>query len=253
MKTKIFVKSEFSANCIGALVAAIFFGVAAICISICIPKEEPIEEIAMPVVEEPEPELELTPFFEDVGMLSMFADEDEALVLYRDAASRKAVEWFYMNVVGNKEISDAILAEADKNDIAPSLAFALAYVESRYKVDAKNVNKNKTIDRGLFQLNSASFPNLTETEFFDPSVSAKHGMAHLRFCMDIAGNEISALAMYNAGTSKVRANNTPQLTLNYIGQIMTCRETIDRLFADKVLSFYDTEPFVSGVQVAMAK
>lgn len=252
MNTKIFQKNEFSVTCLFAFFAGLLFITASLCVAFFIPAYEPLPE----VVELPKPEDSeetIIPFFDDVGMLSMFSTEDEGLVLYRDAASRKAVEWFYASVVGSKEIATAVLREADKNDISPSLAFSLAYVESRYNVHAKNVNKNKTIDRGLFQLNSASFPKLTEEDFFDPSVSAKHGMAHLRFCLDTAGNEISALAMYNAGANKVRANNTPQLTLNYIGQIMTCRENIQRLFADKVLSYYDTEPFGPAIQVAMAK
>lgn len=252
MDTKIFQKSEFSVTCLFAFFAGLLFIIASLCVAFFIPAYEPEPE----VVELPKPEETedvIIPFFDDVGMLSMFSTEDEALVLYRDAASRRAVEWFYASVVGSKEIATAILHEADKNDISPSLAFSLAYVESRYNIHAKNVNKNKTIDRGLFQLNSASFPKLSEEDFFDPAVSAKHGMAHLRFCLDTAGNEISALAMYNAGANKVRANNTPQLTLNYIGQIMTCRENIEKLFADKVLSYYDTVPFGTAVQVAMAK
>lgn len=253
MKTKIFQKNEFSVTCLFAFFAGLLFITASLCVAFFIPAYEPAPEI----VELPEPEEQeeiIIPFFEDVGTLSVFPAEDEALVLYRDAASRKAVEWFYASVVGSKEIAIAVLSEADKNDISPSLAFSLAYVESRYDIHAKNVNKNKTIDRGLFQLNSASFPKLNEEDFFDPAVSAKHGMAHLRFCLDTAGNEISALAMYNAGANKVRSNSTPQLTLNYIGQIMTCRDNIDRLFADKVLSYYDTIPFGGqAVQVAMAK
>lgn len=252
MKTKIFQKNEFSATCLIALVGGMIFTVASLCVAAFIPKNTVTEEIALSA-EDIDIDYEITPFFEDVGMLSIFNDEDVSLALYRDKASHKAVEWFYANVVGNKEIARAILAEANKNDISPSLAFALAYVESRYDIHAKHTNKNKTIDRGLFQLNSGSFPNLKEADFFDPAVNAKYGLSHLRFCLDTAGNEIPALAMYNAGTNKVRSNSTPQLTLNYIGQIMTCRDTIDRLFADKVLSYYETKPAEAGIQVALLK
>jgi len=119
-----------------------------------------------------------------------------------------------------------------------SLAFSLAYVESRFRTDAVNSNSNYTIDRGLFQLNSASFPKLTEAEFFDPKVSAKYGMSHLRYCMDVAGNDITALAMYNAGTSRVKQNKTPQHTLNYVAKISNYRGRLESRFSTEVLSFY---------------
>jgi len=149
-------------------------------------------------------------------------------------------------VTGDRDVAMAILTAADKNDIPLSLAFALAYTESRYNVRAVNYNTNSTIDRGLFQLNSASFPQLAEADFFTPSVSAKYGMSHLRFCLNVAGNEVSALAMYNAGTNKVRANSTPQSTLNYIGHIMLYKQMLEKLFSDEVLAYYDTNLTMSS-------
>ena len=175
---------------------------------------------------------------------------DNGLSLYRQPNSRAAVEWFYLHVTGNRETAMAILEEAEKNDIPLSLAFALAYTESHYNVNAVNKNRNSSIDRGLFQLNNRSFPQLKEEDFFNPAVSAKYGMSHLRFCMNVAGNEVAALAMYNAGTSKVRADSTPQVTLNYVGKIMAYQDKLDRLFADEVLSYYETTRPVTGISVA---
>ena len=175
---------------------------------------------------------------------------DNGLSLYRQPNSRAAVEWFYLHVTGNRETAMAILEEAEKNDIPLSLAFALAYTESHYNVNAVNKNRNSSIDRGLFQLNNRSFPQLKEEDFFNPAISAKYGMSHLRFCMNVAGNEVAALAMYNAGTSKVRADSTPQVTLNYVGKIMAYQDKLDRLFADEVLSYYETTRPVTGISVA---
>ena len=175
---------------------------------------------------------------------------DDGLSLYRQPNSRAAVEWFYLHVTGNRETAMAILEEAEKNDIPLSLAFALAYTESHYNVNAVNKNRNSSIDRGLFQLNNRSFPQLKEEDFFNPAVSAKYGMSHLRFCMNVAGNEVAALAMYNAGTSKVRADSTPQVTLNYVGKIMAYQDKLDKLFADEVLSYYETTRPVTGISVA---
>ena len=170
--------------------------------------------------------------------------------IHQGIFERGAVEWFYLHVTGNRDITMAILEEAEKNNIPLSLAFALAYTESRYNVNAVNRNKNASIDRGLFQLNNRSFPQLEEDDFFNPAVSAKYGMSHLRFCMNVAGNEVTALAMYNAGTTKVRSNNTPQSTLVYVGKIMAYREKLDRLFAEEVSPYFDSSRQMSGISVA---
>ena len=184
-------------------------------------------------------------YFAEAGFKTEYADDyspedDEGLALYRQPQSRPAVEWFYTHVTSNREVALAILENADKNDIPLSLAFSLAFVESRFKANAVNANTNRTIDRGLFQLNSATFPKLTEAEFFDPKVSAKYGMSHLRYCMDIAGNEITALAMYNAGASRVKQNKTPQHTLNYVAKISNYRVHLESKFSTEVLAFYST-------------
>lgn len=163
---------------------------------------------------------------------------DVGLALYRSVHTRTAVEWFYTNITGDQDVALAILQEADKNNIPLSLAFALAYAESRYRVTAINRNTNASIDRGLFQLNNNSFPSLVEEDFFDPYISAKYGLSHLRFCLDTAGNEVSALAMYNAGTNRVRNNGTPQMTLNYISIIQNYREGLDSLFETEVVEEY---------------
>ena len=163
---------------------------------------------------------------------------DIGLDLYRASYSRPAVEWFFTNLTESRDVALAILQEADKNDIPLSLAFALAYTESRYKVRAYNKNTNSSIDRGLLQLNSSSFPFLTEEEFFDPQISAKYGLSHLRYCLDTAGNEVSALAMYNAGTNRVRNNGTPKMTLDYISSIVTYQQGLERLFNSEVAQYY---------------
>lgn len=168
------------------------------------------------------------------------SENDKGLALYREPVSRPIVEWFYTHITNNREVTVAILENAEKNDVPLALAFSLAYVESNYKPTAVNKNTNHTIDRGLFQLNSSSFPKLSEEEFFDPNVSAKYGMGHLRYCMDVAGNDITALAMYNAGTSRVKANKTPQHTLNYVAKISNYRSQLEAKFENDVLSFYQS-------------
>lgn len=163
---------------------------------------------------------------------------DPALVLFRSKEAAKDVLWFYTHITGDERIAQIILDNASKNNIPPSLAFALAWVESRYKSQA--VNKNAaSIDRGLFQLNNKAFPKLTEKDFFDPQLNAHYGLTHLSYCIDLSGNEVAALAMYNAGTTKVRKDATPKRTLDYISYILNYRDRLDVLFAQQVLSRYE--------------
>lgn len=140
---------------------------------------------------------------------------------------------FYSALIHSEEIATIILQEAERYGLSPSLAVALAWEESRFVPTA--VNRNRTsIDRGLFQLNNRSFPQLAEEDFFDLETNVKHGLAHLKWCLDHAGNEVSGLAMYNAGTTRVRKNTTPQKTLNYVHRILSFKDGIDELFEEEM-------------------
>lgn len=242
--------NRFFQACVVSVIAAVLVFSGALFVYFSFPN--PVEEVAL--IEEVVEEEETNPYDFDDGIIPEFVtslkDEsftdfalanDRGLYLYRQQTSKMAVEWFYAHVTGNREVSESILREAEKNDIPLSLAFALAYTESRYRTNAVNSNSNTSVDRGLFQLNSNSFPNLTEDDFFNPAVSAKYGIGHLKFCLDTAGNEVSALAMYNAGTGKVRSGRTPQSTLNYIGKIMSYQGTLERLFEEEVASYYELQ------------
>ncbi len=248
--------SGFVNSCFLFLTLGIIFCAAAFSVYFLLPGKDTVEvsEVASELPTESDFD-EIVPAFVDylneVAEYSLDKKGDEGLKLYREPVSRAAVEWFYIHVTGKQDVALAILSEAEKNDIPLSLAFSLAYTESRYNIKAVNKNSNESIDRGLFQLNSNSFPNLSEDDFFNPSVSARYGMSHLRFCLNTAGNQVSALAMYNAGTNKVRSNKTPQSTLNYVGKIMAYQDTINRLFEEEVASYFEPR-IASGISVAMA-
>ncbi len=168
------------------------------------------------------------------AIVERYKQEDESLLLYRDLITRNAVITFYSQMTGSRDIALAILEYSDFYNIPATLAFSLAYNESHYNVKAINKNTNGSVDRGLFQLNNTTFTKLTEKDFFDPYVSAKQGLSFLRFCLDTAGNEITALAMYNAGANRVRNNNTPQQTLNHISRIVNYRKGLEDLFKTEI-------------------
>jgi soluble lytic murein transglycosylase-like protein len=181
----------------------------------------------------------------DTGKLA-----DPALALYRSELSRADVLWFYAHITGDEAIARIILDNANRNNIPPALAFALAWEESHYRIKA--VNQNATsIDRGLFQLNNKAFPKLTEKDFFNPAVNAQYGLTHLSYCLDLSGNEVAALAMYNAGTTKVRNDKTPKKTLDYVSRILAYREGLDKLFSQQVAPRYTVDD--AGEVTAAAK
>ncbi|GHT92162.1 hypothetical protein FACS1894140_3810 [Spirochaetia bacterium] len=163
------------------------------------------------------------------------AVEDAAFDRYRDPASREWVITFFTLISGSRDIAEAILINAEIFNISPSLAFALCWEESRYTPRAVNRrNLNGSMDRGLFQLNSRTFPALTEADFFNPRTNARYGLSHLRWCLDSGGSEIAALAIYNAGTSRVSITGTPKHTLDYVSRILASRQKIDTLFRAEI-------------------
>ena len=158
---------------------------------------------------------------------------DPGLALYRDPRSRAAVESFYSGVAGDPQVGRIILQQASAHDIPLPLAFAVAWGESQFNPRAFNRNP-KSVDRGLFQLNNKTFPHVRVDDFYDPQVNARLGMRHLRFCLNEGESELVALAIYNAGTLKVR-KGTPYSTLNHIARILEYREKLEEDFLRALL------------------
>ena len=179
------------------------------------------------------PELDLT---KNEGLpIQLSQTEDLGLYLYRNPLTKNHIISYFDQLTGSSKITDIILRNASKNDISISLAFSLAFAESSYNPNAVNKNTSST-DRGLFQLNSKSFPDLTEIDFFDPEINAKHGLTYLAKSIKKGGNEIVGLAMYNAGSGRVTGNGTPKMTLDYISKILDYKKEIDSFIMDTMVS-----------------
>jgi hypothetical protein len=160
---------------------------------------------------------------------------DHILDFFRqpDPDSRELVIDFFTGLCPSREVAEAILVSADWFNIPPSLAFALAWEESELNPLAVNgKNRDGSIDRGLFQLNSRTFPYLELQAFFSPDINSWHGMSHLRYCIDTGRSEIAALAMYNAGAGRVTSSGTPKSTLDYISRIQENKNKIENSFSE---------------------
>jgi hypothetical protein len=183
---------------------------------------------------------------------------DMILEIYRNKVFRERVEDFFGAIMGSRELAQTVLANAALFDIPPALAFSLCWEESRYNPRAVNrKNRNLTVDRGLFQLNNASFPQLKEDQFFNPELNSRYGLSHLRWCLDTAGTEVAALAMYNAGTGRVSSGGTPKMTLDYISRILDRERKIEQLFLAEYerITWIETEeetpPEKAGIRLSL--
>lgn len=163
------------------------------------------------------------------------APEDFIAAGYGNPLHRESVLTFFASITKSRDIAQAILDNAVEYSVPVSLAFALAYEESQFHPRAINRNA-ESVDRGLFQLNSKSFPNMTIEQFYDPILNARKGIAHLAYCLDEGGNEVAALAIYNAGYGRVSKGGTPRRTLDYISRITKYASNLEALFEAQVLA-----------------
>ncbi len=153
-------------------------------------------------------------------------------VEYMKALEQDAERRFYTNLVrGNERVVEAVYTYA--TDLNKDLVFALLLGESDGKPDAFNKNIDPetglvvSIDRGLFQLNSLSYPNLTAEEAYQIETNAKYGIAHIRDALHHRkGNVRKALWDYNAGENRCSSNAAPAKTLRYANEVIANTKAI---------------------------
>ena len=135
---------------------------------------------------------------------------------------------YYTGVIENENIAKLAIDYSEKEGIDTSLLVALMKTESNFNPNAINYNYNGSVDRGLCQLNSKTFPNLSKKDFYDPETNIRIAASFLRWCLENSDyNLVRALAYYNAGWGNVTNENVGDLTLNYIQKITTYKKTFD--------------------------
>ena len=106
---------------------------------------------------------------------------------------------------------------------------AVAFNESRFTIDAMNINKNGTIDRGLCQINDSCFSFLnskgvlnSKEELFNPYINIDCYIELMKYHKEFTGNENLALLRYQVGAggykkiiNSRKANETHQKVLKY--------------------------------------
>ena len=172
---------------------------------------------------------------------------DHISAFYQDPDTKALTRAFFESLTGDLQIAEAILEQSIKRKVSPALAFALAYEESGYNPRAFNKNAS-SVDRGVFQLNSMSFPTLATEEFYDIETNVRLGLAHLEFCLESGGNDVAALAVYNAGLGRVSKGGTPRRTLDYIYKITGNRDRLEALFEAQVVAKHSESSSLAAVQ-----
>lgn len=152
---------------------------------------------------------------------------DALLTLYRSDRLRPLVTDYYARLTQDRSVAVAILETADSLDLDPSLAFAMAWNESRFNPRAVSYNAT-TIDRGLFQLNSVTFAHLDRKTVFDPKANARHGLTFYKMAFDKLGTEEKALGYYNSGVGLASKRPYPRSTQAYIKKVMADQAQMDR-------------------------
>lgn len=135
--------------------------------------------------------------------------------------TQKALEDYYTDVIGKRYFSQLAVFYTNKYEIPTSLLVSLMETESNYNQYAINHNVNGSTDRGLCQLNSSTFRDLTVEDFFNPEINISKASELLRWCIDQSDNNlVIALAYYNAGYGNVNNQRVGEITLNYIDKIL---------------------------------
>jgi len=166
----------------------------------------------------------------EISELDLGNDTAPALTLYRHPATRNAVIDFFVKLTGSEEVALTCLYYADKYKINPFLIFSLIYNESGFSPTSTSANPG-SVDRGLFQLNSLSFPQLQLDDFFNIDTNTRHGIQHLQWCLGAAkSNEELALAIYNAGAGRMATGSMPESTRAYIRNIKAYKDALTHRF-----------------------
>ncbi len=176
----------------------------------------------------PQPHIE-----ENQDFQTPMVGETVSLSLYRNIETSGIVLKYFTKLTQNSEVALAILTACDENNLSPIIAFSLAKKESHFLPKALGRNIG-SLDRGLFQLNSISYPDLPASAAFNPWINSRLGVSHIKSSVVLAGSLEKGLAAYNAGFSRVKQNLIPNSTRLYVVKIMGFIKEMEEDFFDTV-------------------
>ena len=157
-----------------------------------------------------------------------FKNDSEEIVL-----SLEDIRIHVNNTIETSRYSDlskyAILATSlcIENKVPVHLFLSLIKMESDFRYDAINQNKNGSFDIGLGQLNTYTFKNYSKKELENPRINLKLSIKTLKDLHSYFGSWEQALAAYNAGISRVVKDEIPESTQRYVKKVLDFEESLN--------------------------
>jgi soluble lytic murein transglycosylase len=143
---------------------------------------------------------------------------------------------------------DIIRQQSREKDVDADLIAAVIYVESRFRDQTSEAGA-----RGLMQITPATADQIErqsggETFVYEdlanPDLNIRYGTFYLRYLLDFfGGNEVAALAAYNAGQTNVAGWGGAALTVediefeetrSYVEDVLQKRDEYRRHYADEL-------------------
>jgi hypothetical protein len=125
-----------------------------------------------------------------IGMAAgMIADHDYVTTFLGGFAGTSVINYLVASQgkTTNQQASsveDIIKQICAQNTVDPALALRVAKCESGLNPKAINMNTDKSMDRGLFQINNKYHPEVTDEQAFDPSFATQF------FCTAFKGGNV---------------------------------------------------------------
>jgi len=126
-----------------------------------------------------------------------------------------------------------IIKQSQSLGLPVNLVIALVITESEFNENARNRNKNGTSDHGLFQLNSSTFYWLSSSMLMNPKKNIELGTVFLRDLYDEMGTYEKAIASYNCGPSRVRHDQIPRATREYVKKVFEWEQQLNVLYLNE--------------------
>ena len=131
---------------------------------------------------------------------------------------------FYDQYTRNRNITELLIEKAIEKEIPVNKLFALSNIESSFIPESINKNINNSIDYGLFQLNSKSFPHYSSSDLLNIHMNVDLATDFIKNKYEYYGNWEETFIAYNAGNT----NKVHNSTIKYFVKLQECENKIDK-------------------------
>lgn len=129
-----------------------------------------------------------------------------------------------------------------ENNLSYEMFLAVAFNESRFTVDAVNVNKNGTTDRGLCQINDSCFSFLkskgvinNKNQLFDPYTNIDCYIELMKYHIAFTGDEDLALLRYQVGEGRYNQIITQDIDNDTYQRVLAYKKDFEKyLYANPI-------------------